>query len=461
MVSRMPETSNIDFLYRLSLQLRTVMACRKRAAAIFDLLGYFCRQYIFGGFSGFSDFNKRYLKDVCIGVMQTRYLKEAEKGSKKPPPIPMAVGMDSLLAEYPFIIDLHAEEDQSSRTEEPTETRKRKAREEGEVFLTQELPQSLLIIFVMSTVVLFASYYYKSLAEHLAGFLENRNQVILDVNTIGYILRKSLLLFATLFVPIGAIAWVTVVLGTMTQTKFFISVKPLRFNPKKIVPSFKNFMERTVFSRTQLINTIKLLLKFVVSTVIISLFFTLRFEDFVEIFRLDTYDALKQSSLYAYEVMMYLGLFLLVLAVPDWLVQRLEFLRKLKMTREEVKREIKDLEGDPIIRQRQRERARQLATQGMLENVKTADVLITNPTHFACALSYDLDQMDAPKLVAKGVDNLALKLRELARSNNVPIVENKPLARALYYKVNVDDYIPNEFYTIIAEILSALDKFKK
>ncbi len=369
-----------------------------------------------------------------------------------------------MLSVTPLQLDLHAQEDQkeqSSKTEEATETRKRKAREEGEVYLTQELPQALLIIIVISTLALLSTYYYKTLAEHLAGFLENRNQLLPTVNSLAGTLNKSVGVFVKLFAPAAAVAFVTVILSTMLQTKFMISVKPLRFNPQKLLPSIKNFLERTIFSRTQVINTFKTFIKFIVSTIILVVFFYQRFGDFIDLFSLDIYDAFVNMLLYTYEALMYLGAFLLVLAIPDWLVQRFEYSRRLRMTQEEVRRESKELEGDPLIRQRQRQRARQLATGNMLSKVATADVVITNPTHFACAIVYELDNMDAPKLVAKGVDVLALKIRELARKHDVALIENKPLARALYYKVNIDEYIPKEFYTVVAEVLAALDKFKK
>ena len=157
------------------------------------------------------------------------------------------------------------------------------------------------------------------------------------------------------------------------------------------------------------------------------------------------------------EIFLWFGGFFLILSLIDWYVQKLEHERKLKMSKQEVKEELKEQEGDPQIRQRQRERARQMLNQKMFDEVKDASFVVTNPTHYACAIYFELGKVDIPKLVAKGSDNVALKIKELAKKNDVPIIENKPLARALYDEVEIDDYIPADYYTAIIEIFKALD----
>ncbi len=364
-----------------------------------------------------------------------------------------------LFGRYPYMPLLHAEEDQG-KTEPPTEAKKRKARQEGQVFLTQELPQGLLILFVITTVFLLAGYYYNNLAANLGQFAENPNEFRLDLSSTAFILRQSSLFFMKLLAPVALIAWVTVVLATMLQTKFFINAKALRFNPKKIAPSVKNFLEKTVFSKTQLVNSLRIVIKTVFGGVITFFFLYSNFERVVQLFRVDLLDASSQFLILIYQLMLYLGFLVIVIAVPDWIVQRILYLRKLYMSKEEVKRELKELEGDPHIRQRQRQRARELARRNMISMVKEADIVITNPTHFACALQYEIEYMDAPKLVSKGADELALKIREEAKKHAIQIVENKPLARLLYEKVEVGNYVPREFFTVLAEVLATLDKFK-
>jgi flagellar biosynthetic protein FlhB len=155
-----------------------------------------------------------------------------------------------------------------------------------------------------------------------------------------------------------------------------------------------------------------------------------------------------------YSVAMRVGILLLVLAIVDYAYQRWRVERKLKMTKQEVKDEMRRMEGDPQIKQRRRQIALQRVYQKIKKDVPTADVVVTNPTHFAIALKYDSTEMHAPRVVAKGADLLALRIREIAAANGVPIVERPPLARALYKLVEVGQEIPEQFYSAVAEILA-------
>jgi flagellar biosynthetic protein FlhB len=155
-----------------------------------------------------------------------------------------------------------------------------------------------------------------------------------------------------------------------------------------------------------------------------------------------------------YDVAMWIGVALLILAVLDYAWQRWRIERDLKMTKQEVKDEMRSMEGDPRLKQRRRQIAMQIATGQLKTTVPTADVIVTNPTEFAVALKYDPDAMGAPRVVAKGQDQMALRIRQLAIEHGVPILERKPLARALYRLVQVGHEIPEEFYAAVAEILA-------
>ena len=147
---------------------------------------------------------------------------------------------------------------------------------------------------------------------------------------------------------------------------------------------------------------------------------------------------------------------MLAIALLDYLYQRYEYELNLRMSKEEVKEELKQTEGDPQIRSRIRQRQRQIAASRMMQQVPTADVVITNPTEIAVALRYDEMTMDAPTIVAMGAGFVAQRIREIARANNVPVVENKPLARALFTTAQVGDMIPVELYQAVAEVLSVI-----
>jgi flagellar biosynthetic protein FlhB len=144
----------------------------------------------------------------------------------------------------------------------------------------------------------------------------------------------------------------------------------------------------------------------------------------------------------------------------DYAYQRYEYEKNLRMTKQEVKQEYKNMEGDPLIKSRIREKQRKMAMQRMMQEVPKADVVITNPTHFAVAIKYDAEQSDAPVVVAKGMDYVALKIREIAEANGVIQMENKPLARALYNEVEIGQTIPAELFQAVAEVLAYVYKLK-
>ena len=157
----------------------------------------------------------------------------------------------------------------------------------------------------------------------------------------------------------------------------------------------------------------------------------------------------------AAQMLIIAALLLLFLSIPDYMFQRWQYRESLKMTREEVKEEHKMYEGDPMVRSRIRSRWRELLNQNIAVNVPKADVVITNPTHYAIALEYRQDkQMPAPQVTARGSDDLALRIRRIAEENGVPVVENKPLARALYAQTQVGDYVPRAFWEAVVAVLN-------
>jgi len=152
---------------------------------------------------------------------------------------------------------------------------------------------------------------------------------------------------------------------------------------------------------------------------------------------------------------------LLIVALFDFAFQRFDYATNLKMTKQEVREEMKDTEGNPVLKSRIRQVQREMARRRMMSEIPTADVVVTNPTHIAVALKYDSDEMPAPMVVAKGQRLLAEKIKEIAREHNIPIIENKPLARSLFKLVDVGAYIPNDLYRAVAEILAYIYRLKE
>ena len=170
--------------------------------------------------------------------------------------------------------------------------------------------------------------------------------------------------------------------------------------------------------------------------------------------------SLQLIATLAFRIIVEASLAMLLLAIPDYMFQRRQHRESLKMSRQELKEERKMYEGDPLIKSRMRERMQEMLTRNMMRAVPQADVVITNPTHFAVAMEWNRRLMEAPTVVAKGADEIARKMREIATENDVPLVENKPLARALYQEVEIGDVIPEKFYEVMAMILAEVYKIQ-
>jgi len=170
--------------------------------------------------------------------------------------------------------------------------------------------------------------------------------------------------------------------------------------------------------------------------------------------RLTALQAFHLGGSVIYAILIRVGILLFILAILDYMYQRYRIEQSLKMTKQEVKDEMRRMDGDPKIKNRRRQIAMQRIIQRIKKDVPTADVVVTNPTHFAVALKYDSKEMRAPRVIAKGQDLIALRIREIAAANGIPILERKPLARALYKMCNVGQEIPEEFYSTVAEILA-------
>ena len=360
----------------------------------------------------------------------------------------------------PFCFFLHAAEDES-RTEEATEHKKRKAREEeGRVFLTQELPQAAVLIVAVSVLLILSAFYHELLKEMMIKYLENPQRFVFSAENINVLIKDFVYSMLVFILPVGGAAMSTAVLTSLVQTNFHFSWVPLKVNFKRITPTWENFKNKTFFARAQLINTVKIFFKIVVIMTMAYFFLRFNYAKIIMLTHGSLLNSYAEMGWMVYFLVLFVSLTFLLMAIPDWYIQRFEYEESLKMTKEEIRQEHKELEGDPMVRSRIRERARELIGRDVIGKVKEADVLVTNPTHFSCAIQYEPAKMDAPKLLSKGQDRVALKMRETAQENGIPIVENKPLARSLYANVEIDQYVPIEYYSAIAEILAALDKFK-
>ena len=362
-----------------------------------------------------------------------------------------------------FWIDLQwfAAEDEG-RTEDPTEYKLRKAREEGRVAKSQELNGALVLLIPALVLVALAPGMMNTCTEMIRFFLLRSTTT--EIND-PVLVQAFLRYFIKLVLPIAASAVLAGLASNLVQNGGFIfSVKPIAINMGKISPNFHKYFKRVLFSSEGLFNLAKSLMK--VGVIAFVAYLTIRGEvpRLVSMLSTSLWQAIVFVASLAARIILVSAIIFIAISVPDYVFQRRQFIESLKMTRQEIKEEYKQMEGDPLVKSRLRQRMRELLSQNMMVNVPKADVVITNPTHFAVAMQWDRSTMRAPMLTAKGADLQAQRIKQLARENDVPIVENKPLARALYAEVEIGDMIPDEYYQALAVILAkvyALDSRKQ
>ncbi|HEY8541640.1 MAG TPA: flagellar biosynthesis protein FlhB [Pseudothermotoga sp.] len=347
-----------------------------------------------------------------------------------------------------FKIDLQLFAD-PERTEKPTPRRRRKAREEGQVAVSREL--NMAVSFLVGTVVM------RFIMQRLIDFSTSGSIPFLfldDFDTLDkissrvYQMFKDVLLM--LIVLFFSLAISSVVVGAL-QTRFLLSFKPLKADLKRINP-IEGF--KRMFSTRSLFELAKSIFKMVIVGYVAYTVIRPKFNSFSLYSDMEVSNSMKFVFDIAYEVMLKCSIALLVLAIVDYFYQRWEFERSIRMTKQELKEEYREVEGSPEVKRRQREIMARLSRGRMLQQVPQADVVITNPTHIAVALKYDPDEMEAPVVLAKGMDEIAQKIIEIARQNNIPIVQNPEVARQLYKMTDIGEQIPEGLYRAVAEILA-------
>jgi flagellar biosynthetic protein FlhB len=340
--------------------------------------------------------------------------------------------------------------DAASRTEEPTPRRLQQAREKGEVVRTPDLPSVASLMAVAGVVALGGGWMCRNLANGLIPFIAAPETMRLDGADGVHVMRMALEAGAPAMAAVVLAAMVAGVFGNVIQTGLMFSPERLALDLSKL--SISQGVRR-LFGLDGLAQWVKSLVKVFLTA---ALAWWVLAPHVAELPNLATLEPIALMG-FALDVLRRLvfavGGFLLVVAGADWLWQRQRFLTRMRMTKEELKEDFKQSEGDPHIKARQRQLRTERARRRMMQAVPDATVVVMNPTHYAVALKYDTDVAAAPLCVAKGLDSLALKIREVAEEAGVPVLEDAPLARALYATVEVDEVIPPAHYEAVAKII--------
>jgi flagellar biosynthetic protein FlhB len=350
-----------------------------------------------------------------------------------------------------------AEDSLQEKTEPATPQRREEARRRGQVARSNEL-NSFAVVFFGMLFLFFAA------PTMISGLLEVSRDVFAGMNTapgtdadaVWYMRTLGWQVLAIL-VPLFAAVVAVGVFANASQVGFRVSPKAME--PKLDKFNFVSGLKRLI-SRRSLVDLIRNVLKLALIAAVA--YFAVRAEEknFLTLADLDTAGILKFAGGAIFRVGIKIVLALLALAVFDYLYQKWDFEKSIRMTKHEIKEEMKRYEGSPLVRARIRQVQRELARMRMTKEIPTADVVVTNPTHLAVALKYDTESMSAPTVVAKGARLLAEKIRDIARKAGVPVVENAPLARALYSSVEVGAQIPAELYKACAEVLAYIYRLR-
>jgi len=352
-----------------------------------------------------------------------------------------------------------ADQQGQEKTEAPTEKKRRESREEGQVAFSRELPSAALLAGILLTLIATSPLI-------LDAFREMTTQIFREISktdelSIGSLYDLSGEIFSTLlpaFAPFAAIIVLVGILASVLQVGVQITLKA-------IAPKFNKISPLTGLKRLFSTQSLADFLKSMAKLIIVGIVGYITYMD--KITELNGLSVATPEAILEYnftvvaEVSGKIVLALVAIAIFDYLYQRWHHEKQLMMTKQEVKEETKQTEGDPQLKARIRQIQREMSNARMMQEVPKADALIVNPTHFSVAILYDRDVMEAPEITAKGTDHMALRMRTVARENSVPILERPELARDLYANVEIGETIPERFYKAIAEILAFVYRLRR
>ena len=352
-----------------------------------------------------------------------------------------------------------AEQQGQEKTEAPTEKKRRESREEGQVAFSKELSSAALLAGIVLTLVATSPFILDSFRELMTNiFRQMASADELSVNSIYTLSGEIITTMLPAFTPFLTVIVLVAIFAAVVQVGIQITFKA-------IVPKFSKLSPLTGIKRLFSSQSLADFLKSMAKLIIVGFVGYLTYMDKISELNglsVSTPEAiLKYNFTVVAEVAGKIVLALVAIAIFDYFYQRWHHEQQMMMTKQEVKEETKQTEGDPQLKARIRQIQREMSNARMMQEVPKADALIVNPTHFSVAVLYDRDIMAAPEVTAKGVGHMALRMRTIARENNVPILERPELARDLYANVEIGEDIPERFYKAIAEILAFVYRLRK
>jgi flagellar biosynthesis protein FlhB len=351
-----------------------------------------------------------------------------------------------------------SEESFQEKTEPATDKKRDENRRKGKVVKSAEMNSALILVLGLLVLYFSGAAIVVNLSTVLREAFTSAANIRITSTVAHHMVMKGLSNFMQIMAPVVIGLMVIGLASSYAQVGFMFSLESLQPSWGKLNPL--NGMKKLLLSRRSMVELLKNLFK--ISIIGFIAYFALdgMMASSVTLIDSSAEDILKFMGKTSLGVGMKTGLAFLVLAVFDYLYQRFEYEKEMRMTKQEVKEEYKSQEGDPQIKSRIKTIQRQIAYKRMMQDVPKADVVVTNPTHLAIALKYEPAKMTAPKVVAKGADLIALRIREIASSHAVPIIEDKPLAQTLYKTVDIGDEIPEKLFNAVAQVLAYIYRLK-
>lgn len=351
-----------------------------------------------------------------------------------------------------------AGEKNQERTERATPKRRRETRKKGQVALSKEVSSAFVLLSSLSIFYFAGPWMFSKIIFLMQETYRNIDTLDLSSSSFHFFIIDVMRQFILIISPLLGAIMVTGIISNVVQTGFLFSTEAISFKLSKINPI--NGLKR-LYSLRSLVELVKSLTKITLVGGIAFFLIKSRYDNLLGLIQLDVLDIFTFIGSEASLIGFYTFGFLLVLAIFDYLFQRWHYEKDLKMTKQEVKEEMKHTEGDPKIKARIRSIQQEMSRNRMMAMVPDATVVITNPTHLAVALKYDTNNMLAPKVIAKGAGIIAKKIKDIAIENNIPVVEEKNIARVLYKTVDINSYIPIELYHAVAEVIAYVYKLGK
>lgn len=349
-------------------------------------------------------------------------------------------------------------EDKENKTEEATSKRLKDARKKGQIAKGEDLIPAVSFVVFGGLINVLGQFVFKNGYNFMKNSMRINHSLDLTPRNTGIMLINSVMQFGFLLLPFALIAVTVGIIVNLVQVGFLFTTTPIKPDFKKLNPieGFKNIVSK------------KAMFKLVKNLAKLGIVFYMTYKNLSKnLVRIPAAGSIGTEKLFFYmldfvkSLSMDIAIFMFILAVIDYIFQRKSFKKDQRMSKQEIKDEYKEMEGNMQMKQARQQKHRQLAMSQMMGNIPESTVVITNPTHLAIVLRYDTTIDKAPIVTAKGADYIAKKIREIAKENKIPIMENKELARAMYKQVEIGEQVPVELYKTIAEILAIVYQMKE